>query len=107
MENKDELGILVEQGKSEAAIEKELAADQKAFEEITAALIHKTLIAGAKKSEVLSRFGVPVTKSDDADGEEWMYRSRNGVRWEKAWIVLNFNKEGRLEDWDCSRVQCR
>lgn len=107
MENKDELGVLIEQGKSEAEIEKELTADQKAFEEVTTALIHKTLTAGAKKTEVSRHFGAPVTKSEDQDGEEWMYRSRQGVRWEKAWIVLNFDKGGKLKDWDCSRVQCR
>ena len=97
---------LVEIEKDMKVKDEALEKSDESYLKLKTAMEEHHIKAGTKSSRVKKRFGKPVAVLTDGEGERWFYRAKEGGRFKAHKIYLFFNKNRRLEKWECIRTDC-
>ena len=102
----ESIHTLIDQGKEEQLKEDDLRRQQATYEKVLKAAQTHTLVRGTAAAQIIKDLGAPVTVLAREGGEKWLYLVRDADWFSGARIYLIFDKDNRLEGWECAHAEC-
>ncbi len=99
--SKDGLQALIELGRKNREMEKELEGETSSYGEIRDALDEGRLEKGETAADIVKKYGEPVIvlSGEKEGGQKWVYKPAQASFWSDEKVYLLFDEKGELEDW--------
>lgn len=102
----DPIETLADQGRQEDLKNKALKEENERFEKVLGALKNGALRKGEPASEIEKKYGAPVVVIPKDEAQSWLYNAKGRGWFKQPKIYLYFDREKKLEKWECSYTDC-
>ncbi|MFH1665407.1 MAG: hypothetical protein ABIA77_04590 [Candidatus Omnitrophota bacterium] len=102
VKSKGGLQALIEVGKKNQEMEKELKGETGAYEKVRKALDKGRFEKGEAAADIIRKYGEPVIVLQDekGGGQKWVYKPAQASFWSGEKVYLLFDENDALVDWE-------